>query len=1028
MYPRAVVLAAACALAFTAGAQDVKVDADTFGGLEARSIGPAAMSGRISSLDAVPGDRLTVYVGAAAGGVFKSTDGGLTFKPVSDKHAMAIGALRVDPKNPKTLWIGTGEPWVRNSVSAGDGVYKSTDAGENWTKVGLENTERIAKIEVSPQSSDTVLVCALGHLFDDHPDRGVFRTKDGGKTWEKTLSVADDTGCADLAVDPQDGRIVYAAMWQFRRQPDFFTSGGPKSGLYKSTDGGSTWREITKGLPEGDLGRIAIAISPVRPAVVFATVEAKKAGFYRSDDLGESWTLQSQSAVTGNRPFYFSHLVADPKNLDRIYKGGTLMAVSDDAGKTWTSLGGSYHPDVHAIWVHPHNPETLLIGTDGGLYQSWSRGARWLFVGTLPLSQFYHVSYDRAFPYNVYGGLQDNSSWWGPSRKGGGILNKHWDSLVGGDGFWVLVDPQDENVVYAEFQGGNIFRIDKTTGELKDIKPSPRKGEPKFRFNWNAPMHISPTTGALYFGAQMLFRTKDRGESWERLSGDLTTNDPKRQRQKQSGGLTLDNSTAENNTTIYTIAESPKDANVIWVGTDDGYVQVTRDGGKTWTNVTASIPGLPKGTWVSEVEASPHDAATAFATFDGHWSGDFKPWVFKTTDHGKTWTSLVTADLKGYAHVVRQDLVNPELLFVGTESGLFASLDGGKVWAAFTSGIPAAPVHDLQIHPREGDLIIATHGRGLYILDDLTPLRALTPAVLNADAALLPSRPGVRLIPGSLLAGGDGNGDNEYSGRSVGEVAWITYYLKKRHVIGDLKVEVYDPGGKLLSTIPGNKRRGLNRVEWAMRQPMPKYAPGAGIIFSGGAFFGPRAPEGEYTVKLIQGKQTHTGKVSLVADPRVTYSEADRKLQQETAWKLYADVERFTHLVAEITHGRDQAKARAEKLAKGDALRRKLESLEAALEKQRVALVATQEGEGISGEEKLREELGVLYGNVNGNEGRPTQSQLDRREALLVELDAARAKFEAEAKTFAALSKELQAKQLEPLTRLSEEEWRKTAK
>ncbi|MCL4818862.1 MAG: glycosyl hydrolase [Vicinamibacteria bacterium] len=1016
--PTLLAAALACASALAAGAQDVKVDADLFGGLEARPIGPAAMSGRISSLDVVPGDKLTVYVGSAAGGVFKSVDGGLTFKPVSDKHAMAIGALRVDPKEPKTVWIGTGEPWVRNSVSGGDGVYKSTDGGDNWTRVGLEHTERIAKIEISPQSSDTVFVCALGHLFDDHPDRGVYRTKDGGKTWEKTLSVADDTGCADLVVDPQDGRIVYAAMWQFRRSADFFTSGGPKSGLYKSTDGGTTWREITKGLPEGDLGRIAIAVSPVRPAVVYATVEARTSGFYRSDDLGESWTLQSQAAVTGNRPFYFSHLVADPKHLDRVYKGGTLMAVTDDAGKTWTSLGGSYHPDVHAIWVHPSNPETLLIGTDGGLYHTWNRGNRWLFVGTLPLSQFYHVSYDMAFPYNVYGGMQDNSSWWGPTRKGGGILNKHWDSLLGGDGFWVLVDPKDEDVVYAEYQGGNVFRIDKRTGEMKDIKPSPRKGEPKFRFNWNAPMHISRNTGALYFGAQMLFRTTDRGESWERLSGDLTTNDPKKQRQKQSGGLTIDNSTAENHTTIYTIAESPKDANVIWVGTDDGNLQVTRDGGKTWTNVAPNVPDVPKGTWVSEVEASPHDAATAFATFDGHWSGDTRPWVFRTTDYGKTWTSLVTADLKGFAHVVRQDLVNPELLFLGTDTGLFVSLDGGKAWAAFNAGLPITPVHDLQVHPREGDLIVGTHGRGIYILDDLTPLRALTPAMLNADAAVLPSRAGVRLIPGSLLSGGDANGDNEYAGRSVGEVAWITYYLKKRHIVGDLKVEVYDPAGKLLSTIPGGKRRGLNRVEWSMRPLPPKFAPGAGIIFAGGAFFGPRVPEGEYTVKLIRNKDVYESKVTLVPDPRVSYPEADRKLQQETVWKLFADVERLTHLVAEITHVRDQARAAAATLKAGDAKRRKLDALAASMEAQRVALVATQEGEGISGEEKLREELGVLYGNVNGNEGRPTQSQLDRREALLAELDAARARFEAEAKSLVALG----------LTRLSEEEWRKTAK
>jgi photosystem II stability/assembly factor-like uncharacterized protein len=1017
-------LVSLCAL--PALADEVKVDSDTFGGMEARAIGPAAMSGRIAAVDAVAGDRLTIYVGAASGGVWKSVDGGLQFKPVFDKMTtQSIGAIKVDPRDAKTIWVGTGESWTRNSVSIGDGVYKSSDGGESWNRVGLETSERIARIVVDPSSSDTVFVCATGHLFDDHKERGVYRTKDGGKSWEKVLFVAEDVGCGDLAIDPQDGRILYAGMWQVRRKPYFFSSGGPKSGLYKSSDGGTSWRKITKGLPEGDLGRIALAVSPVRPSLLFASVESKKSGFYRSDDLGESWALQNSSAAVSGRPFYFSNMVADPKSLERVYKTTYNLHVSDDAGKTWSGLGGNYHGDTHALWVHPQQTDMLLLGTDGGLYQSLDRGAHWRFIATLPVSQFYHVSYDMQFPYNVYGGLQDNNSWTGPSRKPGGIGNKHWSALLGGDGFWAFPDPTDEDLVYAEYQGGNLFRIRKTTSETKDIKPTPKEGEPKYRYNWNSPIHMSETQpGTLYFASQFLFRSKDRGESWERMSPDLTTNDPQKQKQNESGGLTRDNSTAENHCTIFTISESPLDGSVVWVGTDDGNLQVTRDGGKSWANVAANV-GVPKATWVSRVEASRFDPATAYATFDGHMTGDMKAYVYRTSDFGKTWQSLASDDLKGYAHVVKEDRVDRDLLFVGTELGLYASVDGGKQWGQFTAGLPSVAVRDLVIHPREGDLIIATHGRGIYILDDLTPLRGLTPQVLGSDAALLPSRPAQLLIPN--FGGADWSGDDQYEGRSVGEVAYVTYYLKKRHIVGDLKIELYDASGKLLSTMPGGKRRGLNRVEWAMRQPAPRFPAGAGIIVSAGAFFGPRAPEGSYTVKLIKGKETLTGEVKLVPDPRVHYSDQDKKLQQETTWKLYALVEQLTFLVDSITGVRDQTKARAEKLPAADALRKRLEALSETMESQRKALVATQEGEGISGEEKLREELGMLYGNVNFHDGRPSDSQLNRMGVLAKELSGARARFDAEAKGLDSLNALLKTHKLDPVTPMTEAEWRKPA-
>jgi photosystem II stability/assembly factor-like uncharacterized protein len=1009
-------------------AQNIPIDSDTLGGLEARSIGPATMSGRVAALAAIPGERLTLYVGSASGGVWKSVDGGLVFSPVFDKHTPSIGAVEVDPKNRETVWVGTGESWVRNSVSRGDGIYRSRDGGETWEKLGLDDTERIARIAIHQQSPDTVFVCATGPAFGDHPERGVYRTRDGGKKWEKVLYVAPDTGCADLALDPTQPDTIYAAMWQFRRLPWFFTSGGGRSGLFKSTDGGGTWKPVRAGLPEGDLGRMAIAVAPSKPGRVYATVEAKKTALYGSDDYGESWTrLSDASAVTG-RPFYFSRLVVDPKNADRVYKPGFSVAVSDDGGKTWSGLGGggffgpSYHGDVHALWINPENTEQLVIGTDGGVYVSYDRGNRWRFVGSLPLSQFYHVSYDLAWPYNVYGGLQDNATWYGPSRRPGSITNKHWESAIPGDGFWAFVDPDDEDILYGEYQGGRLFRVRKSTGETKDIRPTPKQDEPKYRFNWNTPIHLSRTRkGTLYYGAQFLFRSQDGGESWQRISPDLTTNDPEKQLQNESGGLTPDNSTAENHCTIFAIAESPRNGEVIWAGTDDGNLQVTRDGGKTWTNVAAKVPGLPRNTWVTSIEASHFDEAAAFVTFDGHMMGDFKTYLYRTSDFGQTWQSLASPEMKWYAHVVKQDLVNPNLLFLGTEWGLYLSPDGGQHWAQFTSGLPNVAVRDLAIHPREHDLIIGTHGRGIYILDDLTPLRALTASTLEADVSFLPSRPSATYIPAIDFSF---NGDGDYAGRTLAEAAFVTYYLKRRHLFGDLRLEIYDDAGNLVSTLPGGKRRGINRVEWPMRAKPPRAPAGAELIPSFYSFVGPRAPLGSYTVKLVKGKETYEGKAELVADPRATHSAEDRALQQKTVWELYRHLERLAHLVQAITDARDQARARASGLGEKEALRPKLDAFAEAMENQRVALVSTSRGEGISGEEKLREELGMLYGNVNGYDGRPTASQLARMAVLAADLEAAAGKFDAACdRELAALNQELRAQGLEPLAKLSQEAW-----
>jgi len=1003
--------------------QDTKIDSETFGGLQPRNIGAAAMSGRIAAIDAVQGDRLTLYVGAAGGGVWKSVDGAVTFKSVFDKYCQSIGAIAIDRQNVKTVWVGTGESWVRNSVSVGDGIYKTTDGGDTWQNMGLPQSEHIARIVIDPHHDDTVYVAATGHLWDSNPERGVYRTRDGGKNWQRVLFVNDSTGCADLAIDPEDPNTLYASMWQFRRKPWSFTSGGPGSGLYKTTDGGDHWRRLTTGLPTGDLGRCAVSVSPASPKRVYALVEAKASAIYRSDDQGESWTKLSTAAGVVSRPFYFSYIIADPKEPDRVYKPSTGLSVSDDAGKTFSPIGGGVHSDFHALWIDPNRTDVIFVGTDGGLYTTSDRGSNWRFIGTLPVSQFYHVSYDMAWPYNVYGGLQDNGSWTAPSRKPGGIANRHWRVLGGGDGFWAFADPTDTDLTYVEYQGGNMLKVRKSTGETKEIKPFRAKDEPEYRFNWNTPIHVSLTRpGTLYLGAQFLFRSRDRGDTWERISPDLTTNDPLKQKQKESGGLTLDNSSAENHTTIYTICESPKNGDVIWVGTDDGNVQVTRDAGKTWTLVSGKIPGLPARTWVSSVEAGHFAEGTAYATFDGHAMGDMKTYVYKTTDFGKTWQSLGTADLKGYAHIVREDLVKPELLFLGTEQGLWLSIDGGAQWAQIKGEFPNVAVRDLAIHPREHDLLIATHGRGIWILDDLTALRALTPDVLASDARMLPSRPSVMVIPSSEQR----FEASEYLGRSLDDATSVSYYLKKRHMFGDLKLEVYGPDGKLVTSTPGGKRRGLNRVSFPTRLKGPKVPPASNLVPQAFAFVGPLLPEGKYTAKLVRGNDTLTSQVELVADPRSTHTAEERAAQHEVAHRLYRDLESLTYVVDAIIDARDQERARAEKLAKTDPLAKKLTAAADQLEALRASMVAVREGGAIAGDEKLREKLGLLYGGVNGYEGKPTNSQLRYADVLEGELKAAQAQFESlTGKELEPLNAGLAGKKLDPVKAMTRDEWQK---
>lgn len=770
---------AALAPAAPAAAQPA-VDPDLLAGLAARSIGPATMSGRIADVTVVPGPPDTIWVGAATGGVWKSTDGGITFEPVfDDQPVAAIGAVAVHPARPEVVWVGTGEGNPRNSVSVGNGVYRSLDGGKSWTHLGLDESERIHRILLHPEHASTAWVCAMGKTWGENAERGVFRTTDGGETWQHVLAVDERTGCADLAIDPRNPAKLYAAMWDHRRWPWFFRSGGPGSGLFVSRDAGATWTRATPddGLPEGDLGRIGIAVAPSHPDVVYAYVEGEEDnGLYRSTDGGRSWQLRTTDPDAGNRPFYYADLRVDTADPDRVYSLWSLVSVSNDGGETFEILVPfrGVHPDHHAMWIDPDDPHHIYDGNDGGVYESRDRGRTWRFVANLPLAQYYHVRVDDETPYNVYGGLQDNGSWRGPAEvwENGGIRNHHWQEVAFGDGFDTVPIPGDARRGYAMSQEGYVERWDLDTGESFSIRPAPEGDEP-LRFNWNAAIEVDPfDPDTVYFGSQLVHRSRDRGETWETISPDLTTDDPEWQRQAESGGLTLDVTGAENFTTLVALAASPVQQGVLWAGSDDGRLHVTRDGGATWTSVEGDLRGVPNNTWIPHVEPSPHDAATAFVVLDNHRRSDWTPYVYRTTDFGRTWRSLATPALRGYALSIQQDPVDPDLLFLGTELGLWTSLDGGASWLPFRHGVPTVSVMDLAIQPREGDLVIATHGRSLYVIDDLSPLRHLEPAHLAAPIHLFPvadAQQAEIAQTGSSRFPGDGEfrGENEPYGALV---------------------------------------------------------------------------------------------------------------------------------------------------------------------------------------------------------------------------------------------------------------------
>jgi photosystem II stability/assembly factor-like uncharacterized protein len=1011
------------------GQQDVKFDAATVSGLPARNIGSATMSGRISAIDAVNQDgRLTLFVGAASGGVWKSVNGGTTFKPVFDRQAVqSIGAITIDPSNLKVVWVGTGESWARNSVSIGDGVYKSTDGGENWTNVGLKDSEHIAKILVDPRDGNSVLACAVGHIWDDNDERGVFKSSDGGKTWHKVLAGANaSTGCGMLAYSRQQPGTIFASLWDFRRQGWTFRSGGPGSAMYRSTDGGDHWTELneanSKGLPAKPWGRTALAVAPSKPQTVYAMIESKSSALFRSDDGGNNWKRLDASQFVVWRPFYFANLIVDPKNPNKVFKPDGPLLLSVNGGESFSSVANT-HGDNHDIWFNPDNPNIVYTGDDGGLWRSEDGGTRWKHQINLPVSQFYHVSTDDSDPYHVYGGLQDNSTWVGDSSYPGGETNSRWENLYGGDGFWAFQDPADPDYVYVEYQGGTISRVNRKTLEDRNIQPLPNYGEKKLRFNWNTPIHMSPNEkGTLYIGAQFLFRSRDHGQSWERISPDLTTNDPEKQRQEESGGVTVDNSSAEMHTTIYSISESPKSGQIIWVGTDDGNLQITRDGARTWTNVVGNVPGLAKNSWVSTVEASRFNEGTAYVTFDRHTFGDMKPYAYKTTDYGQTWTSLNLQEsgVTGYAHVIKEDSVDPSLLFVGTEFGLWISVDGGQRWGQYKgSDFPSVAVRDIAVQARESDLVLATHGRGIWIIDDISPLRSLTPDMMTKTAALIQGPPAVQYFNAS---GGWAEGDESFTGPPRPTDAFIDYYQRSRHIFGDLKIEIFDQDGKLVDTVPGSKHRGLNRATWSMRIKPPTVPPAASAMFQ--ANQGPRVLPGTYTVKMTKGDQVYTEPLQVVLDPRAKYTEADRREQYQLAMKVYGMLGHMSYAVDAIKSVRDDARSRAAKLPEKDPLRAALQKFSEQVDELRSKIVATKEGGMITGEERIREHMGQLYGSINTYEGRPTDYQVGRADSLSRELEDVITDFrKLTDKDLRTINSALSKKKAAPITVIGETDW-----
>ncbi|HEV8600578.1 MAG TPA: hypothetical protein VGQ69_14555 [Gemmatimonadales bacterium] len=978
-----------------------------------RSIGPANQAGRIPMVVGIPGDRSTYYVGAAAGGLFKTSNGGVTFEPLfDDQENASIGDLAIAPSNHSILYLGTGEGNPRNSASVGDGVYKSLDGGKSWKKLGLENSEKIPRIRIDPANPEIVFVCALGRTWGPNQERGLFKTTDGGKSWRKILYVDELTGCSDVDIDPGNSNVVWAGMHRHQRWPWYFTSGGGGTGVYLSVDGGESWTRLSgkangRGLPEGDMDRIGISVHRADPNVVYVVSETKSEGeLWRTEDGGKTWQTVNRDPNINFRPFYYSDVRADPANPNVVYTLSGSLNKSQDGGRTFQRIGGDIHGDHQAMWIDPTDGNYILEGSDGGWQVSYDAGRSWEVVNTVSFAQFYHVNYDMEKPYNLCGGLQDNGHWCGPSRtlSNQGNRKNAWVTVSGGDGFFAVPDLKEPSLVYSASQGGGIVLTDMRTGDQRSIHPYPRRvgsagdslAEHKYRFNWNAPIVLDPADSkTVYFGGNVLFRTRNYGQSWEVISPDLSTNDKKKQ--GSSGGpIVTDNTAAEFHSTILTIAPSPKDSKVIWVGTDDGNIQVTRDGGGSWVNTVRNIRDLAPNSWVSTIDASPHDAGTALVAAS-HWqTGDYAPYLYLTRDYGQTWTRISgNLPARGWAHVVRQDPRNPNLLYAGTEFGIFASWNLGRQWHSLRNGLPAAPVRDLVIHPRDNDLIIATHGRGLYVLDDLTPLQQLSGA-LATELTLFEPPPALRYVMWSA----DGNlGQKVWRGENPPYGAVLSYFVKD--TLKGLRWTIKDAQGQVIRTLRDSVAApGVHRLAWDLRydvsppgEPVVAGASGGG----GGGFGGGGAPyvvPGSYTVTLAAGGKELSRPLTVEADPRAKVPLGDLVAQRDAALELRELSARVGRVLSRTNNLMQQL------TNLGAVLRQNAPTERAAIDEARGTLEELREfrdsqlarplaGLGYRQYPRLREEVQSLYGSVTRSLTRPTDPQMVRKGELDGETRAA---------------------------------------
>jgi photosystem II stability/assembly factor-like uncharacterized protein len=928
-----------------------------------RNIGPSGMSGRIVAIDAIHSNPNIIYLGAASGGVWKTTNGGSQWEPIFDEQPLLnIGSIAIQQSNPAVVWVGTGEGNPRNSLNIGEGIYRTLDAGKTWKRMGLEKTRNIHRVIIDPSNANIVYAAAIGNPYGEHPERGVYKSTDGGESWAKILYVNDTTGCAELVMDPSNPNKLIASMWQHRRQPWTFKSGGPGSGLYITVDGGKNWKKLSKedGIPEGQLGRIGIAFARSLPQRVYAKIESAKNGFYKSDDGGFKWTLvNSDPAQVTDRPFYYQEIYVDPKNENRIYDIHSTVTFSEDGGRTFQTLipYSGIHPDHHAWWINPNDPNFIIEGNDGGIGISRDRGANWVFDEKLPVGQFYHINVDNEMPYNVMGGMQDNGSWRGPAYTftNGGIRNYYWENVGGGDGFDVMPDPDDANWIYSMSQGGNVGKQNVKTGERWFIKPPSVDLNIKLRFNWNSAIAQDPfDNNTVYYGSQFLHKSSNKGAAWEIISPDLTTNNPDQQKQDETGGLTLDITGAETFNTIITIAPSPKQKGVLWVGTDDGNIQLTIDGGKTWTNFRGKIPGMPTGAWIPQIQASRQNAGEAFVVTNDYRRGDFKPYVFRTTDFGKTWTRLLDENkVKGYALCILQDPTEPNLIFAGTENGLWVSLDNGVNFQQWKNGYPSVSTYDLAIQEREADLAIATFGRSLWILDDIRPLRKLAsvkgmlaknltvfpppdayqiayrpatgyewslaglwdaenkrrgapisylinklPESPRRDSTATPA-PGNEATPAEARPGagqgagrgGQGGGRGGFSGRAGAGGSSRD----------SVSVRIYNDKNELIRTTRWRADSGFNRSYWGMeekgfRQPgSPKPRPGASE--PGGLQVLP----GTYKVVITLGRESDSTFITIKDDPRIGNKDEAKKAQRKLYQRLRSSTDKLTEAMDRLT-------------------------------------------------------------------------------------------------------------------------------